>query len=75
MSDEKTHLACFKCLEDALLYVEFGFSESTAMFLAGSRHVCGSKEIFFRHAKEHFLARWLLTQPPRQEPGRAFSWQ
>lgn len=75
MSDQKTHLTCFKCLEDALLYVDVGFSESTAMFLAGSKHVCKESDVFHKHARDHFLARWRLTQPPRQEPGRAYSWE
>lgn len=75
MSDQETHLNCFRCLEDTLLFVDVGFSESTAMFLAGSKHVCKDAATFQKHAKEHFLSRWRSTQEPRQEPGRAYPWQ
>jgi hypothetical protein len=74
MKDE-THIACFICLEQALLYVDFGLSDSTAMFLAGSRHVCFSVETFQRHATEWLVSRWKLTQPPLHEPQRQYPWQ
>lgn len=71
----ETHLSCITCLEQALLFVDVGLSESTAAFLAGSKHVCKDKATFQRHAVEHLRDRWKLTQPPHQEPGRAYSWQ
>lgn len=71
----ETHLSCFTCLEHVLLYVDVGLSESTAMFLAGSKHVCKDDSVFQKHAREHLLSRWRLILPPLQEPGRTFSWE
>lgn len=69
----ETHYNCIECLEHVLLYIDFGFSESTAIFLAGLGHVCQTPA-FGKLVKEHLVSRWKLTLPGK-DPGRAYSWQ